>query len=68
MFGIECSCVMCLAKKVRRIPEERTENMQAGDNRGKASEGWQDGVAPLATQTQVGWWQMEGRNTELWVA
>ena len=27
-------------------------------------EGGKMGVAPLATQTQVGWWQMEGRNTE----
>ena len=25
-------------------------------------EGGEMGVTPLATQTQVGWWQMEGRN------
>ncbi|XP_069434626.1 nuclear body protein SP140 isoform X5 [Ovis canadensis] len=39
MFGNECSCVMCFGEEVRRIPEERTENMQAGDNRDTADLG-----------------------------
>ncbi|XP_068823340.1 nuclear body protein SP140 isoform X3 [Capricornis sumatraensis] len=38
-FGNECFCVMCFRKEVPRIPEGRTESMQAGDNRDTADLG-----------------------------
>ncbi|XP_040084071.1 nuclear body protein SP140 isoform X2 [Oryx dammah] len=38
-FGNECSCVMCFSKDVPRIPEGRTESMQAGDKRDTADLG-----------------------------
>ncbi|XP_005676717.2 PREDICTED: nuclear body protein SP140 isoform X3 [Capra hircus] len=39
VFGNECSCVMCFRKEVRRVPEERIESMQEGDNRDTADLG-----------------------------
>uniref|UniRef100_A0A8C2ND05 HSR domain-containing protein n=1 Tax=Capra hircus TaxID=9925 RepID=A0A8C2ND05_CAPHI len=39
VFGNECSCVMCFRKEVRRVPEERIESMQDGDNRDTADLG-----------------------------